>query len=269
MLCSSDGASGLICEVYKQLKPGGVYFLITFHHEDFIAPLLEDCPGTRWQVTKSHVERNVDAPNVVKRNEALLLGSADSRNFGKDENSYSVATMNAKMDQDPNQKDRGIESSPLSMQSAWTSGSFCPNQDYARYLNVFICRRDSNCYNFTLDKEAVTNHIHKKNDEYFKQSNPMLTHVRKEELRRLFLKKLEYESIADKDKMRSEDEALSQMVVPLEQCYEIMFTDAEKDVLDYCHFLEDWEAFSPAKTSIEIISGMTFKTAIAFLEMMQ
>mmetsp|Transcript_19453 Transcript_19453/g.29458 ORF Transcript_19453/g.29458 Transcript_19453/m.29458 type:complete len:416 (-) Transcript_19453:66-1313(-) len=269
LLCSSDGASGLICEVYKQLKPGGVYFLITFNHEDFIAPLLEDCPGTRWEVTKTHAERNVDAPNVVKRNEALLLGSADVRNFGKDESNYSVARMNPKKDQEPKEEDRGIDSSSVAMQSAWTSGTFSPNQNYGRYLNVFICRRNSNCYNFTLNKEAVTNHIHKKNDEYFKQSNPMLTHVRKKELKRLFLKILEYESIADKGSIRSEDEVLSSIVVPLEECYEIMFTDAEKEVLDYCHFLEDWEAFSPADTSNESISGMTFKTAIAFLEMMQ
>ena len=61
LLCSDKGASCLLSETHRLLDPkDGVYLLISFHHMDMLRPLLQDCPGTDWNLTHSVVYRHVE-----------------------------------------------------------------------------------------------------------------------------------------------------------------------------------------------------------------
>jgi len=60
LLCTDRAAAGLLAEVYRVLKPGGVYLLISFHQKDFLQPLLSNLPGTDWEVSHSVMNRKVE-----------------------------------------------------------------------------------------------------------------------------------------------------------------------------------------------------------------
>ena len=85
--------------------------------------------------------------------------------------------------------------------------------------------------------------------------NPLVTRAREEELRAAFLS--------------SGKEA----ILDLKQCYDIIFTDAEREHLDYEHFLEDWDAFCSSKhgrdDDVSNRGGMTVAIALDFLKEMQ
>lgn len=264
LLCSNDGAAGLICNIYKKLKVDGVYFCVSFHQAEFVKSLLEDCPGADWTVEQYVVPRKVDSPSILKcfeetlhDNIELILGSDSchyASNFENEENNTSM----------------------VNEASAWNDGCFKPNEAYGRTVNVFICRRGrhiskSNEYQAVqencLDFVEVNKHIHNVNDEYFKMTNPMVTHIRKQQLKESFLKKgkeLGYDEGGDG----------CHDVLPLKYCYDVLFTEAEKEHLSYDYFLEDWCAFcekclDEKNTSTNTKDGMTFETAIQFLDAMQ
>jgi len=54
----------------------------------------------------------------------------------------------------------------------------------------------------------------------------------------------------------------------LKTCYEVMFTAAEKQVLPYDYFIEDWEAYCK-NVNREDRHRMTIDTALDFLKEMQ
>jgi hypothetical protein len=252
LLCSDDGAAGLLCAVYKHLKAGGVYFLISFHHVDFIMQLLDECPGTDWTIERFVVERKVDSPNTVKKNEATLYNDVEC---------MFQAGKEAELDTDRNRSVKEKDDC-----SPWQSGSFVPDEDYGKTVNCFICRRNGGDQEILsldlLDFEAVRKHIHAANDEYYKKNNPMVTHVRVEELKTKFHQEI---------LKRQRDGKNCDSILPLECCYKLLFTEGEKEHLTYAFFLEDYEAYlkdyqndGSAKQT-----GMTFEGSVKFLEAMQ
>lgn len=213
-LCSDEATAGLLCEVYRSLRPEhGVYVVISFHHVDMLLPLLRDCPGTDWVVTHHVIPREV---------EDIIMTNAE--------------------------KNTSIHSKPQSDtngESAWSTGSFQPQEEYRRTVNAIICQRQSHG-EVELDRERVRLHIHETNDEWFRKTNPMLTRTRIDELQIMFQE-------------RSLD---------LRLCYEILFTAAEREHLTFDHFLEDWNAFLENRPKVAP-DAMSFETAVEFLEEMQ
>ena len=100
----------------------------------------------------------------------------------------------------------------------------------------------------------------------------MVTSEREKQLRIAFL-----EAAAATMNIKSElgeDRELvsSDVVLDLKQCYEILFTDAEKEHLAYEYFLEDWEAYCERLGKGDTIhprEGMTVDIALDFLKEMQ
>jgi hypothetical protein len=242
-LCSEHAATGLFFHSYRALRPnGGVYLLISFNHVDFIQPLLEGLPGAHWTTEHHIVRRQLDHHEV---------------NAPKTREHNSIEKITA-------------ASTGATATSAWSSGSFEPDAEYDRTANVFVCRRyvdDTEGSDCELDWDAVRDHVFRTNDSWFKEHNPILTHVRKQDLRQLFTAALlEKEGIVDNasDPSSSDDAVLS-----LEKCYTILFTEAEKKQLLFDFFLEDWNEFYTTSGQDKPAHGMTFDTAVQFLNEMQ
>lgn len=242
-LCADDGAAGLIVAAYNALRPdGGVYLVVSFHHVDFVLPLLQDCPGADWFVEHIVVKREVDIPeHLAGRITAKADGPEDTEKLKSMENEHDK-------------------------KSAWSSGSFEPDSVYRKTCNVFICRRGAAKSEAThsnlLDFQEVRAHLHRTNDEWFKTNNPMITHTREADLRAAFTNRLEsHQSGQNRCEVNS---------LPLLECFDILFTEAEREHLTYDFFLEDWKAFydSYQKEGVSE-SDMTIDIALLFLEEMQ
>jgi hypothetical protein len=108
-----------------------------------------------------------------------------------------------------------------------------------------LCRRRGDSTS-ELDRAAVYNHINETNDKWFKDSNPMLTAKRKEELYQAFDTNL----------------------LDLPQSFQALFTDAEREHLSFEFFLEDWHAFLEKDADLPV-DRMSFETAVQFLDEMQ
>lgn len=147
------------------------------------------------------------------------------------------------------QPDDHVPESSRHDESAWVTGSFQPTERYRTNVNVIICERTGGELNSNiLDRELVRQHIHETNDTWFQSHNPMLTRTRQDELQNAFDNRL----------------------LDLKDCYNVLFTDAEREHLTFEHFLQDWDAFRESrKASFESDCRMSFETAVAFLEEMQ
>lgn len=88
-LCSDHATAGLLCEVYRSLKKGGVYMIISFHQEAFLRPLLMDCPGTNWTVTIQRMERQVES--LVKTHHEPSFHTCSARNETVDTTAAAAA----------------------------------------------------------------------------------------------------------------------------------------------------------------------------------
>ena len=234
-LCSDSATAGLLSEVYRLLNPnGGTYILISFHHTDLLRPLLENLPGADWEVSHSVRQRQVED----------LIG-----------NNKSGPNSNAKAD-----TTRTESEDDATRAGTWASGSFEPDEQYRRTVNVFVCRRRGIGHEaFQTDRETIANHVHRTNDEWFQQHNPMLTVNRIETIRKLF--------------DESKSEAVGEngvLLYDLRLTYQILFTEEEREHLDYEFFLEDWEAWI-ANNKVPSLpkDKVSVETALAFLEEMQ
>ena len=88
--------------------------------------------------------------------------------------------------------------------------------------------------------------------------NPMVTHRREDDLKKCFVEQLEQESCQNIHEM-----------LPLDICYKILFTDAEREQLTYNFFLEDWRAYVSEQENDFPGGEMTCSTAVKFLAAMQ
>ena len=280
-LCSNDATSGLLCNVYESLKPsGGVYFVISFHHVDFIMPLLKDCPGLNWDVQHHVVSREVESPAFTES-----LNSTYHINLD-----YKVFSKRADNNISEEQKDSYAHSQKVPQPSSWsqTDGTFQPDEQYGKYVNVFICTKrlsSSSCLgdDVNLDRNQVRMHIHDCNDRHFKEHNPMVTHVRKERIKHLFLEEIQKVETTEEQsggvqtiylptsnsEHCNDNFLLESNILSLQTCYNILFTEAEKEHLPFEYFMEDFIAFQENHDSLIDMKGMNFDNAILFLEVMQ
>lgn len=259
LLCSeTEVVTGLLCEVYRALRIpgvhftaekevdcdatdgnwdwGGIYVLVTFHPKEFIEKLLVDLPGAEWDVVHEVVTREV---------EDVVSDSGYGNCYGA--LGKSEAAPESKKIIKSNSREHHLNDTADSSSSAWATGTFQPDENYRRTVNVFTCRR-RRCFKhqnqssllFTLDREKVRKHIEKTCDEWYRQTNPMVTAQREEEIRRAFSRELS--SITDDGRERSKLAPHDKML-DLNACYGILFTEAEKEHLTFEYFSEDWEAY--------------------------
>lgn len=221
-LCSDKAAACLLVQVYRCLKVGGYYVLISFHEFDFLAPLLKNLPGARWDVEHSTMERQVEDLGIINQLNADH-DNHQKRNDGTDEG-----------------KGKSID-------------DHNPTDSQMHPLNVFMMRKrpfqNSETENHddlhNLDWNAVSAHVHKCNDDWFQQQQPLLTRQRSQALKEAFENPLE-----------------------LQSAYLVLFTEAEREHLTYEHFLEDWEAYLEQRETIPK-EQVSYDEAIRFLQEMQ
>ena len=244
MLCSDTGAIGLFLETYRCLKEdGGVYLVISFHPSDFILPLLQNLPGAHWDVVCTSIPRQMEQLKRVESNNMLSNGSVAK--LGNVTDDASSESINNKY--------------------TWSSGTFQPDERYVKYVTVVTCRRrlnDSSSSN-ELDWDQVYEHVHRVNNRWYQQTNPMLTKERVQTIERAFA-------------LSTHETTSNKMELPLQECYPILFTDDERENLSYEDFLDDWRSFlskysnnSEQEGEELLADSMSFATAIAFLHVMQ
>jgi SAM-dependent methyltransferase len=116
--------------------------------------------------------------------------------------------------------------------------------DPSKLLNVLIARKQGP--HAVLDHDALVQHVHTSSDLWFREHRPLVTGARKEQLQAAF---------CDQE-------------VPLEQAYTVLFTDAEREHLEYDYFLQDWQAFLLSNSTLPS-DRISYPTAVAFLQEMQ
>jgi ubiquinone/menaquinone biosynthesis C-methylase UbiE len=122
-------------------------------------------------------------------------------------------------------------------------------------VTVLHCRRRGVCSsNATLDWDPVYNHVHSVNQKWYQQINPLITTERTQQIERAFAE-------------AGED-------LNLRQCYQVLFTDGERENLDYDDFVGDWMSYLVDQSSLDQqlelpVDRMSFVTAVKFLEAMQ
>ncbi|KAG7337217.1 methyltransferase domain containing protein [Nitzschia inconspicua] len=231
-LCSDTATAALLVECYRTLRSdGGVYMVISFHELDLLLPLLQDLPGAQWTVTHTTMERQVEQ----------LPTTSDP--------SMSGSTVKAQ------------GSFPASEPSHNNN-----NNNNRKPLNVLIARRScvfdgcgNNIATSTLDFDAVYSHVHRVNDRWFQEQQPLLTELRIHELKEAF------EKVSDIER----NDATEGGGVSLKEAFPLLFTEAEREHLTFDHFLEDWEAFVQTHEGLGDGNTLTLETAIAFLTEMQ
>jgi mRNA deadenylase 3'-5' endonuclease subunit Ccr4 len=264
LLCSeTDVVSVFLCEVYRALRiptlesepsldvdnkhtSGGVYVLVTFHPLEFIQQLLEELPGAHWDIEYEVIKRKADIVNTI---DALEVDEVVSGT---------------------NESECVPEAHLPPVSSAWISGSFCPDENYRKTITVFTCRRRLNPnqeetkQTYTLDRHLVREHIEATCDKWYQTTSPMVTSEREAKLRQDFQN-------AYLSQQQADSAVAEEVVLDLKTCYEIIFTEEEKQVLPYDYFIEDWEAYCQNNLcrGDDFRDGMTIKTAIDFLKEMQ
>ena len=126
-----------------------------------------------------------------------------------------------------------------------------PDTDLStRTLRVIICHKNKSHSNDldVLDWDTVQHHIVTTNNTWYRTLHPLLTETRQREIEELF---------GDNSSVRS-----------LLECYQILFSDAERQDLTYEYFLEDWHAYHESHPNVPT-TGMTLTTALDFLTEMQ
>ena len=232
-LCSEYATATLLALTHRLLRPdGGVYLVISFHHMDLLKPILEECPGVDWKISHCLIERQVEDLIAPRQPD-----TGPTRDEPKHQSSASA--------------------------SDWNTHD-ASSEGYRRFVNVLQCRRysqlsDPEGKSHRLDLELVNRHVHAVNDQWYQTHNPMLTNDRRERISKEFY-------FADLNGIQVKRQR------SLEDCYNILFTDAEREHLTYDLFLEDWEAFLDTENDSTLLQPhdcMSLDTAFKFLEAMQ
>ena len=218
---------------------GGVYALVTFHPVEFIHQLLAELPGANWQIEYEVIRRKADIVDTI---DALEVEEVVANNSHWEDDAEEICHL-----------------PPVS--SAWASGSFNPDESYRKTITVFTCRRSyKDNQSYTLDRQAVREHIESICDQWYQTTSPMVTEERETKLR------FDFESAAA-SQVKGADSS-TPVSLDLKTCYELLFTADEKQVLTYDYFIEDWEAYCKNMNRVDRCS-MTIDTALDFLKEMQ
>jgi SAM-dependent methyltransferase len=263
LLCAeSEAVAGLLCQVYRALRVpfancemvrdslswGGVYVMITFHPVEFVREMLTHLPGAEWSVDHEVVRREVEDVGASSKD---IIATVDEIITRYDKETNCITSTGVRKVDDAISKTN--QQSPSA--SAWSSGCFEPDENYRRTISVFTCRRlpsNSTIPNFILDRDAVRQHVEKSCNEWYKATNPMVTIEREKEISLAFAK-----AAAGSDTLE------------LKQCYDVIFTDLEKEHLTFEYFLEDWQAYCEKHVDVLQQDCMTLKVALDFLREMQ
>ncbi len=228
-LCSDRSSAALLVEMYRLLGPNGVYLVVSFHNKELMLPLLRDLPGADWRV--DHF--------VMLRQMEDLCPAAQN---------MSTDHFHQPMDSIPSHpsSEETCQPSPV-----WSTGTFQPDEQYHKSVNVFLCRKQSSNHQMLpssrLDPEAIYEHIHRITDAWYQVHDPILTPQRRSQI---------------------EHDFAGRQHVSLSEAYKILFTPEEREQLDYELFLEDWEAFQQSHPGLpNHILSLT--TAFDFIEEMQ
>jgi SAM-dependent methyltransferase len=253
LLCTESAAAHLLQHVYNSLSSqGGVYLLISFQHVDLLRPLLEGLTDSvvvgeeaadAWQVQSLVMKRQVE--DLRRRDRGAVTDHEGSNTPDNDLPSHMDLTADAVQQHEPS-----------SATTQWSSGSFHPDAKYHQFVNVFICRkhrRDDDYY--YLSREHVVEHVKTVCNQWWTEQNPILSPERMAHLRSVFGHSASTTS--------SSSSALS-----LPEAYEALFTEAEREHLEYEHFLEDWHGFLSTRSALDQTT-MTLATALAFLNEVQ
>ena len=286
-LCSQDAVSSLLAESYRALRPNsGVLFLISFHSHRLIIPLLKHL-FYEGNIEHYVVDRMVDdyfhEGSVKREQEETFPNTTDlaqeitcipqqrrmkfcSSLCIENYREYGQQRCHSKVDQ--HNIDNASNSSP------WATGRFHPTKKYCKTINVFVCRKSE--HKSPINRDSIQNHVIQVCNDWYIVNNPLLTQLREDDLRRSFEEKLGVRGSS----------SLDGLYLPLKECYDILFSNAEKSVLPYEYFLEDWNAFLADKSfgdsredgnalpcgkrqAIPITDGMTITVALQFLKAMQ
>ena len=152
-LCSDSATAWLLHQVYRLLRVGGLYCVVSFHALELLVPLISQCPGTHWSSVTTHV-----IPRQVER---LDHRNDDDNNNANDDNpSHSLVSPH--------------------------------DNNTSRTVNVVMARRGCPPHEQQeeeepeLDITALYHHAHKVNDDWYQTLHPLLTPQRLSQLRQAF-----------------------------------------------------------------------------------
>jgi hypothetical protein len=255
-LCSDCSATAsFLMEIYRTLKVnGGVYMVISFHELDLILPLLEELPGAQWTVSHTTMDRQVEC--LVANASGRSSSTASPNNNTSDLTSHGAGS------------NESSSRKPLNVLIARRRWSVCET-------NVGSTAGGESSPPPALVFEKVVEHVQTVNDRWFQDEQPLLTETRIEDLRKAFFSPEEPNNNNDQEREGGKSNSNSNSKhLSLEEAYEVVFTDAEREHLTYEHFLEDWEAFckeeenqeEPDKLGETNVKGiMTYDLALNFL----
>lgn len=227
-LCSDRSTAALLVEMYRLLGPNGVYLVISFHNKDLIMPMLNELPGADWQVEHFVMRRHLEDLSTTKQHPSV---------------EHHRAIDSLASDSDPCSEET-CQPTPV-----WSSGTFQPDEQYRKTVNVFLCQKNSYevLNSSRLEPEAIYEHIHRITDAWYRIHDPILTPQRRSQI---------------------EHDFHGRQNVNLSDAYHILFTNEEREQLDYDLFLEDWNAFHESHPHLPH-DTLSLETALEFLEEMQ
>ena len=212
--------------------------VISFNELDLILSLLRDMPGARWKVTHTSIERQVE--DVTKDN-GIDSNSEDNVLGGKEAMPTSIPL-----------KSSGDGTAPLNVLIARCSSTWQNRTGEDDNIDSKNGHRDVE--SSSLDFDAVCRHVKEVNDRWFQEKQPLLTNQRIQDLKRAFsvlsppLSPKEVIAVARANVVTNKNSGVCEesnytKVLSIEEAYDVLFTEAEREHLTYEHFLEDWWAF--------------------------
>lgn len=278
-LCSQDATSALMAQSYRSLRSnGGVLFLITFHSPQLIVPLLKYLYNN--EIEYYTVDRMIDDYYYNEGSELKNDQPKTSKISTKSSQSIPLMFCSSQCRECYRESGRQHSSrlTTLDHKEKETRGY---DKVSAKTVNVFICRKNIYVNDFKvmngIDIEALQAHVLQVCNDWFMIENPLVTQVRENTLRHSFREKL---GLLHNDN-------LDGLCLPLDVCYDIMFTTDEKSTLPYEYFLEDWNAFILDSSNTDEVperdrflfktdnqtatkqDAMTLQVALTFLKAMQ
>jgi hypothetical protein len=268
LLCTENSAAHLLQHIYNGLSShGGTYLLVSFQHIDLLRPLLEglgtistdhdnaEKAAAGWEVQSIVMKRQVEDLGR-KRETRNNDGTKDPPDNDDVDVTNIVIDQVAEVSLDDTSPPEP-SFSPMTPPPPWSSGSFHPDPKYHQFVNVFICRKHRDV-GTVLSRQRVVEHVTTVCNSYWTEQNPILSPERIAHLQVAF-------------GTTHDDDDDTTAVLSLPEAYKALFTDAEREHLEYDHFLQDWHGFLSSTTTRTALDGttMTLDTALAFLKEVQ
>ena len=163
-------AAGLLCEVYRVLKPDtGVYVIVSFHDIAFLQQMLTDFPGADWQVTLSTMWREIEDLTTTTSTQQTGTSTRESDATGQ------IIKARVSPPQPSQTSSTAVWSSeplnPTGTIDAPSIYSSVARNDLLVVVVVVIVEQPTTRLNW----EAVYQHIHDTNNRWYSQQHPLLS----------------------------------------------------------------------------------------------